>query len=102
MSEDDRDFFTETLGAEAFADVIAELPESLIEETIERFDQDEQREMLDQMSDDDRVDMLQDVSDDTRRRLLDLVEPDDIEITKSLLKYDEDTAGGRMTTHFAA
>ncbi|GAA5494387.1 magnesium transporter [Rubritalea squalenifaciens DSM 18772] len=100
LSEEDRDFFTETLGAEAFADVMAELPESLIEETIERFDQDEQREMLDQMSDDDRVDMLQDVSDDTRRRLLDLVEPDDIEITKSLLKYDEDTAGGRMTTHF--
>lgn len=100
LDEEDRDFFTSTLGAEKFADVMSELPESLIEETIGRFDQEGQREMLDQMSDDDRVDMLQDVSDDTRRRLLDLVEPDDIEITRSLLKYEEDTAGGRMTTHY--
>ncbi len=52
------------------------------------------------MSDDDRVDLLQDVSDETRDKLLELVEPDDIEVTKSLLRYGEDTAGGRMTMSF--
>lgn len=100
LSERDKDFFTTTLGPERFAEVLPDIPESLIESSINRFNQDDQRQILDKLSDDDRVDILQDVSDETRHLLLNLVEPDDIEVTKSLLKYGEDTAGGRMTTHF--
>jgi magnesium transporter len=102
LNDDDRDFFTDHIDMEQFAEVITDLPDTLVEETMERLDADEQREVLDQVSDDDRVDILQDVSEDTREKLLDLVEPDDIEVTKSLLKYDENTAGGRMTTHFGS
>ncbi|MFC5050193.1 magnesium transporter [Rubritalea spongiae] len=102
LTEEERDFFTSNIDMEQFAEVLADLPDTLIEETIERLEPAEQREILDQISDDDRVDILQDVSDDARERLLELVEPDDIEVTKSLLKYDESTAGGRMTTHFAS
>ena len=102
LKDDEREFFADHIDKETFADVITDLPDTLIEETLERLDADEQREILDQVSDDDRVDILQDVSDDARERLLELVEPDDIEITKSLLKYGEDTAGGRMTTHFGS
>ncbi|MGJ8671402.1 magnesium transporter [Rubritalea sp.] len=102
LNGEERDFFTTHIDMESLAEVIPELPDTLVEETMERLDTEEQREILDQISDDDRVDILQDVSDDTRERLLELVEPDDIEITKTLLKYDESTAGGRMTTHFAS
>jgi len=102
LKEDEREFFADHIDKEKFADVITELPDRLIEETMERLDADEQREILDQVSDDDRVDILQDVSDDARERLLELVEPDDIEVTRSLLKYGEHTAGGRMTTHFGS
>ncbi|MFC4991362.1 magnesium transporter [Rubritalea tangerina] len=102
LNDEERDFFTDHIDMEQFAEVITDLPDTLVEETMERLDTDEQREILDQVSDDDRVDLLQDVSDDARERLLELVEPDDIEVTKSLLKYGEHTAGGRMTTHFGS
>lgn len=102
LNDDKREFFSEHIDKEKFAAVITELPDTLVEETMERLDIEAQREILDQVSDDDRVDILQDVSDDTRERLLELVEPDDIEVTKSLLKYGENTAGGRMTTHFGS
>lgn len=102
LKADERDFFADQIDTEQFAEVITDLPDTLVEESMGRLDSEEQREVLDQLSDDDRVDVLQDVSDDTREKLLDLVEPDDIEVTKSLLKYDENTAGGRMTTHFGS
>nr|WP_206018797.1 magnesium transporter [Rubritalea profundi] len=102
LNDDKREFFSEHIDKEKFAAVITELPDTLVEETMARLDTEGQREILDQVSDDDRVDILQDVSDDTRERLLALIEPDDIEVTKSLLKYGEHTAGGRMTTHFGS
>jgi len=100
LSEDDRVFFSESVGAEKFSEVITELPDTIVEDALSSFSTDEQREILDQVSDDDRVDLLQDVSETTRDKLLELVEPDDIEVTRSLLRYGEDTAGGRMTMSF--
>jgi len=100
LNEADRSFFNDHISAESFAEVITELPDTMVEEALGKFSADDQREILDLMSDDDRVDLLQDVSDETRDRLLDLLEPDDIEVTRSLLRYGEDTAGGRMTMSF--
>jgi len=61
LNEGDRIFFSETVGAEKFSDVITELPDTIVEDALSRFSTDEQREILDQVSDDDRVDLLQDV-----------------------------------------
>ena len=100
LNEDDRMFFSDAVGAEKFSEVITELPDTIVEDALSSFSTDDQREILDQVSDDDRVDLLQDVSEETRDKLLELVEPDDIEVTRSLLRYGEDTAGGRMTMSF--
>lgn len=96
--EDDRKFFLQTLSPERFSEVLPELPEKLVEESLNQFQPSEQREILEATTDDDRVDILQDVSDDTRARLLGLLEKDEEELTRTLLNYEEDTAGGRMTT----
>ncbi len=98
LDDDEHDFFTASLGAEKFSKVITDLPDTMVEESLDRFSVDDQREILDQVSDDDRVDLLQDVSDESRQKFLALVEPDDMDATRSLLGYKEDTAGGRMTT----
>lgn len=100
LNKNERDFFSSTMGAEKFAEVITDLPDSMVEEALGKFSPDGQRLILDHVSDDDRVDLLQDVSEKTRHELLELVELDDIEVTRSLLRYGEDTAGGRMTTSF--
>ena len=96
--DEDRDFVVRTLSPTTFSDILAELPDSLREEAIERYQPAQKRELLNALSDDDRVDILQDVSEETRTGLLELLSTEEEELTRTLLKYEEDTAGGRMTT----
>ncbi len=99
LNDGDRDFLLKTIGPELATDVVAELPESLIEEALNHFKPAQLRVLLGNLSDDDRVDIFQVVSDEAQVRFFSLLGPRDRDLTKSLLKYDEDTAGGRMTTH---
>lgn len=98
---DDRLFFTQSIEIDRFPDVLAELPDTLIEETLESFDPPAQQKILGQLLDDDRADILQDVSPEARQRYLALLNPDEMEATRSLMRYDEESAGGRMTTQVA-
>ncbi len=101
--EDDeaRSFFTKNINLASFPQVLAELPDALIEETLQRFDESSQREILRKLIDDDRADVLQDVSPEARQHYLAMLKPEQQETTRSLMRYNEDTAGGRMTTHAA-
>ncbi len=91
-------FFLKTIGPELAADMIVELPGPAIETALEAFSPSELKVLFRELSDDDRVDILQDVGEEARLRFLGLLGPEDEELTRSLLKYDHDTAGGRMTT----
>lgn len=99
LDDDQRDFLMKTIGPELATDVIAELPHSLVEDALHHFKPAQLRFLLANLSDDDRVDVFQVVSEESQRRFFSLLGPDDKELTRSLLKYGEDTAGGRMTTH---
>jgi magnesium transporter len=90
--------FLKTIGPELASDMIVELPDSMIEDALDAFSPSELKVLFRELSDDDRVDILQDVGDEARLRFLGLLGPEDEELTRSLLKYDHDTAGGRMTT----
>ena len=99
LDDEKRDFLLKTIGPELATDLVAELPYPLIEGALEHFKPAQLRVLLANLSDDDRVDVFQVVSEDAQRRFFALLGPRDKELTKSLLKYEEDTAGGRMTTH---
>lgn len=101
IDDDARGFFTQNISLERFPEILAELPDTLIEETLERFDGNAQREILGKLIDDDRADILQDVGSEARQRYLAMLHPEEQETTRSLMRYDEDTAGGRMTTQAA-
>jgi magnesium transporter len=98
LDDEERDFFFKTIGPELATDVVAELPFSLIEDSLSHFKPAQLRVLLGNLSDDDRVDIFQVVSEEAQVRFFSLLGPRDKELTKSLLKYEEDTAGGRMTT----
>ena len=98
LDDDDRDFFLKTIGPELATDVIGELPWTLIEEALQHFKPAQLRIILGNLSDDDRVDIFQIVSPENQRRFFSLLGPHDEQLTRNLLKYEEDTAGGRMTT----
>jgi magnesium transporter len=99
LDDEKRDLFLKTIGPQLATDVIAELPDPLIEEALNHFKPAQLRVLLGNLSDDDRVDVFQVVSEEAQVRFFSLLGPRDKELTKNLLKYDEDTAGGRMTTH---
>ena len=101
INDDERAFFAKNISAEKFAQVLSELPDTLIETSLERFQPAEQKAILSALLDDDRADILQDVSPEARNRYLALLQPEDMETTRSLMRYEEDTAGGRMTTQAA-
>ena len=98
LDDTERDFLFTTIGPELATDVVAELPYSLIEDSLSHFKPAQLRFLLSNLSDDDRVDIFQVVSKEAQVRFFSLLGPRDKELTKSLLKYEEDTAGGRMTT----
>jgi magnesium transporter len=100
-NDEARGFFTQHISLDSFPNILAELPDALIEETLERFSESAQREILRKLVDDDRTDILQDVSTDARKRYLAMLKPEQQETTRSLMRYEEDTAGGRMTTQAA-
>lgn len=98
LDDDKRDLLLKTIGPELATDVVAELPDSLIEGALNHFKPAQLRVLLGNLSDDDRVDIFQVVSEEEQVRFFSLLGPRDKELTRNLLKYDEDTAGGRMTT----
>jgi sporulation protein YlmC with PRC-barrel domain len=55
-------------------------------------------DVLEAMDPDDAADLLAELSNVDRNRLLELMEPDEAEPVRQLLKYSEDTAGGIMTS----
>ncbi len=98
LDDEKRDFLLKTIGPELATDLVAELPYPLIEGALDHFKPAQLRVLLGNLSDDDRVDVFQVVSKEAQVRFFSLLGPRDKELTKNLLKYEEDTAGGRMTT----
>ena len=98
LADEKRDLLLKTIGPELATDLVAELPYPLIEGALEHFKPAQLRVLLGNLSDDDRVDVFQVVSKEAQVRFFSLLGPRDKELTRNLLKYEEDTAGGRMTT----
>lgn len=99
LGDKHRELLLRTIGPELATDLIAELPYTLIEEALSHFKPAQLRVLLGNFSDDDRVDVFQVVSPESQVRFFSLLGPKDKALTRNLLKYGEDTAGGRMTTH---
>ena len=97
-SEEDSHFFVTTIGPPQYAEVLAVLPEELIEESLFHFQSFQQKELLLRLCDDDQVRVLRALTEQKKKLILDVMGREDGALVRSLLKYDEETAGGWMTT----
>jgi CBS domain-containing protein len=86
------------LDDEQLADVLEELPEDDQVEILTHLHNDRAADVLEAMQPDDAADLLSELPADTAENLLQLMEPEESEPLRRLLTYDEDTAGGLMTT----
>lgn len=86
------------LDDERLADVLEELPEDDQVEIIAGLDTERAADVLEAMEPDDAADLLADLPPAQAEQLLQLMEPDEAAPLRRLLSYDENTAGGMMTT----
>jgi flagellar motility protein MotE (MotC chaperone)/sporulation protein YlmC with PRC-barrel domain len=86
------------LADERLADVLEELPEEDQVEILGALDNERAADVLEEMSPDDAADLMADLPPETAEQLLLLMEPDEAEDVRRLMSYEEQTAGGMMTT----
>ncbi len=87
------------LDDDRLADVIEELPEDDQVEILSSLEVDRAADVLEAMEPDDAADLLAELSAKERQEeLLQRMEPDEAADLRRLLTYDENTAGGLMTT----
>ncbi|MFB7513858.1 magnesium transporter MgtE N-terminal domain-containing protein [Streptomyces sp. NPDC056144] len=86
------------LDDDRLADVLEELPEDDQIEILGELKEERAADVLEAMDPDDAADLLSELPEDEKERLLTLMRPDDAADVRRLMSYEENTAGGLMTT----
>jgi len=86
------------LDDDKLADVLEELPEDEQVEILVGLENARAADVLEAMEPDDAADLLNELPPEQAEALLQIMEPDDAADLRRLLTYDENTAGGLMTT----
>lgn len=86
------------LDNERLADVLEELPEDDQVTILTGLGLNRAADVLDAMQPDDAADLLSEMPVDQASQLLELMEPEEARDVRRLLAYEDDTAGGLMTT----
>jgi magnesium transporter len=98
LDERERVSVVQALPPELSSQALAEMPEEAhAEDTLAALDPDLAAEIVDELDDDDAADILGELDRTTQEQILAAVE-DRTEVDR-LLRYDEESAGGLMTTH---
>ena len=83
---------------ELSATVLSELDPEVSAQLLENLTKEEIITILDEMANDDAVDVIQSLPEELAEEILQLMEDEDSQEIEHLLQYDEDTAGGIMST----
>jgi magnesium transporter len=98
LDEKQRVAVVQALPPELSSQALAEMPEEAhAGETLAALDPGQAADIVEELDDDDAADILRDLDRNQQEQILSEVE-DRSEVDR-LLRYDEETAGGRMTTH---
>ena len=98
LDEDERLALVRALPAELSSQALVELPaDAHAEDIVAALDTEQAAEIVDELQDDDAADLLGELEPEEQERILAGVE--DRAGVDRLLRYDEETAGGLMTTY---
>ncbi|HEX2218652.1 MAG TPA: magnesium transporter [Gemmatimonadales bacterium] len=101
LDEDERVAVVQALPPELSSQALAELPEDAhAENTLAALSPERAAEIVEELEDDDAVGILRELEPEKQAAILQEVE--DRSEVERLLRYEEETAGGRMTTHLVA
>lgn len=88
------------LSDEVIADIVEEEDDEEKYEILKLFSDAKQKHILEEMSKDEVTDLLLELEDEEAKAVLSKLSSEDRQDVRELLNYDEDTAGGLMTTEF--
>ena len=98
LSPAERTSIIESLDEETAAEVLAELDKRLQTQVVEKLDPERAADILEEMQPDEAADVLAELTPERSRQLLrDMPRREAAEV-RGLLQYEENTAGGMMTT----
>jgi len=98
LDDEERLTAVRALPPEVSGEALTEMPEDEhAEDTLAALEPEQAADIVDEMADDDAADLLQDLDPEEQERILSEVE-DRAEVDR-LLAYDEESAGGLMTSH---
>lgn len=86
------------LDDDRLADVLEELPEDHQVEILSGLERGRAADVLEAMEPDDAADLLAELPTEQQEEFLEAMEPDDAEDLRRLMTYEENTAGGLMTS----
>jgi magnesium transporter len=92
----------ESLDVRTAADVLPEASAEIQAEIIEDLDPEHASDILEEMDPDEAADILGDLSEESAEEILREMEPEEAEDVRELLEYEDETAGGLMTTDYVA
>ena len=100
LDEDMKIKLFEVLPIDMSASILEESGPEFFRSILSNIDQEHGQNILEQMSLDDLTDILSEIDEDERHRIMNLLSKEDAYDVKELLVYDEDSAGGIMTTGY--
>ena len=100
LDEDMKIKLFEVLPIDMSASILEESGPEFFRSILSNIDQEHGQNILEQMSLDDLTDILSEIEEDERHRIMNLLSKEDADDVKELLVYDEDSAGGIMTTGY--
>ena len=96
LSTNQRTYLLNQLDSEDYTDVLSELDDSIIDQTVNLLQHEKVAKSISDMETDDAVGLIESLEPDTQKKILDKVSAEDREIFNESLNYPEDTAGRRM------
>lgn len=98
ISPAERQSIIDSLDEETAAETIAELDKRLQTQVVEKLNPEKAADIIEEMSPDAAADLMQRLEPETSREVLDEMEHKEASEVKGLLRFEENTAGGMMTT----
>lgn len=92
----------DTLDVKHIADALEEVEPDFQASLVKNMSDEKVADVLEEMSPDEAADLLAELPKDRSEDLLELMEDDEAKDVRKLLSYPEDSAGGLMTTEYAA
>jgi magnesium transporter len=100
LSPAERQSIIGSLDEETAAETISELDKRLQAQVVEKLDPEKAADIIEEMSPDAAADLIQSLEPEKSKEVLEEMERSEAKEVTDLLRFDENTAGGMMTTEF--